>query len=167
MLDAKPAAWIESGKGNLSDGHKLNQPEILFPKIEDEIIERQMEKLVSTNDEQTVPVKEAEKISYEDFMKTQLKVAEILEAERIEKSEKLLKLKVKIGTEERQVIAGIAKSYSPEEIKGRKVIIVANLKPAKLMGQLSEGMILAAENKEGKLEVLTVPDLVETGTRVK
>ncbi|MDO8550606.1 MAG: methionine--tRNA ligase, partial [Ignavibacteria bacterium] len=78
-----------------------------------------------------------------------------------------LKLKVKVGDEERQIVAGIAKSYSPEEMIGKKVVIVANLKQAKLMGQVSEGMILAAEKKEGKLEVLTLSDLVESGTRVK
>ena len=167
MLNAKPVNWSECGKNNLSEGHKLNQAEILFPKIEDEIIEKQIEKLQSTNSEQPASIKADEKISYEDFMKTLLKVAEVIEAERVNKSEKLLKLKVKIGTEEKQVIAGIAKSYLPEEIIGKKVVIVANLKPAKLMGQVSEGMILAAENKEGKLEVLTIPDSVENGTRVK
>jgi len=167
MLNAKPVNWSECGKNNLPEGHKLNQAEILFPKIEDEIIEKQIEKLQSTNSEQPASIKADEKISYEDFMKTLLKVAEVIEAERVNKSEKLLKLKVKIGTEEKQVIAGIAKSYLPEEIIGKKVVIVANLKPAKLMGQVSEGMILAAENKEGKLEVLTIPDSVENGTRVK
>ncbi|OGU73790.1 MAG: methionine--tRNA ligase [Ignavibacteria bacterium RBG_16_34_14] len=163
MLNAKPISWNECGKNNLAEGHKLNPAEILFSKIEDEIIKTQMEKLQS----EPASVKTEEKISYEDFMKTHLKVAEVIEAGKVEKSEKLLKLKVKIGTEERHVIAGIAKSYSPEEIIGKRVVIVANLQPAKLMGQVSEGMILAAENKEGKLEILTVSELVGSGTRVK
>ncbi len=162
-LNTKPVNWNECGKNNLAEGHELNQAEILFPKIEDEIIEKQMEKLQS----QPASVEAEEKISYEDFMKTHLKVAEVIEAVKVEKSEKLLKLKVKVGDEERQIVAGIAKSYSPEEMIGKKVVIVANLKQAKLMGQVSEGMILAAEKKEGKLEVLTLSDLVESGTRVK
>ncbi len=100
-------------------------------------------------------------------MKVQLKTAEVVEAEKIEKSEKLLMLKVKIGSEERQVIAGIAKHYQPEEIKGKKVVIVANLKPAKLMGQESQVMILAVESSDGSLKVVSVDDSVETGIRVK
>lgn len=163
MLNAKPVRWDISGQNNLPEGHKLNKSEILFQKIENEIIEKQMEKL----QEQPVPEKTEEKISYDDFIKTQLKVAEVIEAQKLEKSEKLLKLKVKIGEEERQVIAGIAKSYSPEEIIGKKVVIVANLKPAKLMGEVSEGMILAAESGDGKLEIISVSESVKTGTRVK
>ena len=108
-----------------------------------------------------------EQISYDEFMKVQLKVAEVIEAEKVEKSEKLLKLKVRLNNEERQIIAGLAKSLTPEELLGKKLVIVANLKPAKLMGLVSEGMILAVENSEGKLEVLSVPGSVENGTRAK
>jgi methionyl-tRNA synthetase len=100
-------------------------------------------------------------------MKIQLRTAEVIEAEKVPKSEKLLKLKVKLDNEERQVIAGIAKSYTPETIIGKKVVIVANLQPAKLMGLESEGMILAVETKDGTLEVLNVPESVNNGTRVK
>ena len=100
-------------------------------------------------------------------MKTHLKVAEVIEAERVPKSEKLLKLKVKVGNEERQIIAGIAKDYTPEDIKGKKVVIVANLKPAKLMGLESQGMVLAVENEEGKLHILSIDNSVKSGTRVK
>ena len=107
LLNKKPVSWSECGKDNLTDGHKLNQTEILFPKIEDEIIEKQMEKL-QTSDNEKPSTESEEKISYEDFMKTYLKVAEIVEAEKVNKSEKLLKLKIKIGTEERQIIAGIS-----------------------------------------------------------
>jgi len=99
-------------------------------------------------------------------MKTELRVAEVIEAEKIKKSKKLLKLKVKLGDEVRQVVAGIALSYKPEEIIGKKVVIVANLQPAKLMGEESKGMILAVENEGGNLEVLTVSNSVKSGTRV-
>jgi methionyl-tRNA synthetase len=100
-------------------------------------------------------------------MKVQLKIAEVTGAEKVEKSEKLLKLKISLNGEERQIIAGIAGTYAPENILGKKIVVVANLKPAKLMGLISEGMLLAVENSEGNLEVLTVADSVKSGTRVK
>jgi methionyl-tRNA synthetase len=88
--------------------------------------------------------------SFDDFKKIELKVAQILSAERIEKSEKLVRLQVNVGeTEPRQIIAGIAKHYTPEELVGKKIVIVANLKPAKLMGELSQGMLLAASDESG------------------
>ncbi len=164
MLNTKPIGWNESGKSNLEEGHKLNEANILFPKIEDEIIEKQMENLETSKAQEPKP---DQQISYDEFMKVQLKVAEVIEAEKVEKSEKLLKLKVRLSNEERQIIAGLAKSFSPEEILGKKLVIVANLKPAKLMGLMSEGMVLAVENEEGKLEVLSVPASVKSGTRVK
>ena len=161
MLNSKPTLWKKSGSENLQPGEKLNKAEILFPKIEDKIINEQIEKLNRSSLEN-----EEKLISYEDFMKTQLKVAEVLEAENIKKSKKLLKLRVSLGNGERQVIAGIAESYNAEELVGKKVIVVENLKPAKLMGQESRGMILAVENADGKLEVLTVNKNVKNGTKV-
>lgn len=163
MLNAKSVDWKESGKPQLKNGHQLNQAEILFPKIEDEKIEAQINKM---------PKPEAEKqkidlITYDDFMKIQLRTAEVVEAEKVAKSDKLLKLKVKLENEERQVIAGIAKSYQPENLIGKKVVIVANLQPAKLMGLESKGMILAVETENGSLQVLNVPESVKNGTRVK
>jgi methionyl-tRNA synthetase len=111
--------------------------------------------------------KQDEQITFEDFMKVQLKVAEVIAAEKLEKSEKLLKLLVKIGNEERQIIAGIAKSYKPEDLINKKVVVVANLKPAKLMGLESQGMILAAEDEKGGLKVLSFDEMVKSGVRVK
>ena len=163
MLNAKPVDWKESGKSQLKEGHQLNQSEILFPKIEDEKIEAQVNKLPKSETEK----EKVELITYDDFMKIQLRTAEVIEAEKVPKSEKLLKLKVKLENEERQVVAGIAKSYQPENLIGKKVVIVANLQPAKLMGLESKGMILAVETKDGSLEVLNVPDSVNNGTRVK
>ena len=163
MLNSKPVDWKDCGKPQLKEGHQLNQSEILFPKIEDEKIEAQVSKLPAS-----VPEKEkVELITYDDFMKIQLRTAEVIEAEKVPKSEKLLKLKVRLENEERQVVAGIAKSYEPEKLIGKKVVIVANLQPAKLMGLESNGMILAAENSEGGLQVLSLPDNVNSGTRVK
>ena len=163
MLNAQSTTWNKCGEGNLSAGHKLNQSDILFPKIEDEMIDQQISKL---GGEETKSPKSS-LISYEDFLKTELKVAEIIEAEKIEKSKKLLKLKVKLDDETRQVIAGIALSYDPENLVGKKVILVANLQPAKLMGEESNGMILAVEKDDGKLEVVSVDRTVSNGTRVR
>jgi methionyl-tRNA synthetase len=164
MLNSSPVEWNKSGKSQLKDNHQLNQPEILFPKIEDEKIEEQINKLGNKKVEE---VKKDELISYDDFMKIQLKVAEVIEAENVPKSEKLLRLKIKLDSEERQVVAGIAKSYDPEELIGKKVVIVANLKPAKLMGLESKGMILAVEGNDGSLQVINVSESVNNGTRVK
>ncbi len=164
MLNSKPVDWKDCGKPQLKDGNQLNQSEILFPKIEDEKIETQMNKLGNSKADE---VKKEEFISYDDFMKIQLRVAEVIEVEKVPKSEKLLKLKVRLDNEERQVIAGIAKSYAPENLIGKKVVIVANLQPAKLMGLESNGMILAVETSEGGLQVLSLPDNVNSGTRVK
>ena len=165
MLNIKLTDWDGCGTENLIAGHQLNKAEIIFPKIEDEVIEKQMENLNKTEDK--VEQKQVESVSIDEFLKIQLKTAEVIEAERLEKSEKLLKLKVRIGNEERQVIAGIAKSYKPEDIINKKVVIVYNLKPAKLMGLESQGMILAAEDENGGLKVLSVDNSVKSGTRIK
>lgn len=106
-------------------------------------------------------------ISYADFQKVSLRVAQIQSAERIEKSEKLVKLRVNLGAEERQIIAGIAKHYSPEELIGRKIVVVANLAPAKLMGEKSEGMLLAASDEQGNLALLDVAPIIPPGAVVK
>jgi methionyl-tRNA synthetase len=105
-------------------------------------------------------------IAIEDFQKIQLRVAKVLAAERVPKSEKLIKLQVDLGTEQRQIVAGIGKKYAPEELIGRRIVIVANLKPAKLMGVESQGMVLAAGDAEVKELVCLMSD-VDPGTKVK
>ena len=164
ILNAETTDWIKCGNENLPAGHKLNQAEIIFPKIEDAVIEQQISKLDSSKISEE---KENTLLSYEDFMKVKLKVAEVLAAEKIVKSKKLLKIIVKLENEERQLIAGIAESYKPEDIIGKKVVIVSNLKPAKLMGEESNGMILAVQKEDGSLEVITVNNSVKNGTIVK
>lgn len=170
MLNTEKTEWDNCGTGeNLPAGHKLNKPEILFTKIEDEMIEKQIEKMDKNNEDYKNDEKEKKDslISYDDFMKVQLKAAKVIEAEKIEKSEKLMKLKVDLGNEQRQIIAGISKNYTAEEILNKKVIVVANLKPAKLMGYESQGMLLAVEDDSGKLNVLNVGNSIPNGTRVK
>jgi methionine--tRNA ligase beta chain len=109
---------------------------------------------------------ELELIGIEDFAKVQLRVGKIVAAERVEKSEKLVKLKVDIGTETRQVVAGIGKSYTPEQLLDKSIVIVANLKPAKLMGVESQGMLLAASAGD-MLSVVTPDREIKPGAKVK
>jgi len=106
-------------------------------------------------------------ISFDDFLKVKLRCGQILSAEKLEKSEKLLLLKVDLAEKEpRQVVAGISKHYEADELPGRKVVVVANLKPAKLMGHLSEGMLLAASDEQGNLELVSPGISVEVGGQV-
>ena len=167
ILNSNQVEWSESGKSFLKEGHQINAAEILFPKIEDEVIEEQISKLGKPEAANEKVVVKDELISYDNFMKTKLKVAEVLSAEKIMKSKKLMKLKVLLDAGERQLVAGIAEHYNPEELIGKKVVVVANLQPAKLMGEESNGMILAVENEFGGLQVLTVDNSVKNGTRVK
>jgi methionyl-tRNA synthetase len=163
MLNASFVDWDKSGNGILEVGHKLNEPELLFIKIEDKEIDDQINKLPK----EEVDPNKIEEISFEEFTKVDLKAAKIISAERIEKSDKLLKLQVKVGKKKKQIVAGIAKSYSPEELIDKKVIVVANLKPAKLFGTESQGMLLAVENSDGELNIIEVPDSVREGTKVR
>jgi methionyl-tRNA synthetase len=165
MLNTRPVLWNECGKEHLKNGHHLNKTEILFQKIEDDVIEKQVLKLGV--DENIKKNEQDELITLEDFQKVHLKVAEVINAERVSKSEKLLKLKINLGDEERQIVAGIAKSCTPEELIGKKVVIVANLKPAKLFGLESKGMLLAVQNGDDKHFVLSVDSSIANGSRAK
>jgi methionyl-tRNA synthetase len=107
------------------------------------------------------------RIAIDDFMKVELRAAKILEAEAVPKSKKLIKLRVDVGTEQRTILAGIAEAYQPADLVNRMVVIVANLKPAKLMGIESNGMLLAASSEGGKPTLVAVPDGVEPGWRVR
>lgn len=167
--------WSNAFKFNLKSGLKIDKPKILFSRIEDEFVESQIAKLGdkktqnSTNNKSDKKAKNEEDglISFEDFMNVKLRTAKVIEAEAIKKSDKLLKLQVDLGSEKRQIVAGIAKFYSPEQIIGKTVVVVANLKPAKLMGQKSEGMLLAANGIDGSLTIISPLDDVENGTEVR
>lgn len=112
------------------------------------------------------PVKEKEYVTIEEFARLDLRVAQIIACEKMEKADKLLIMRVKVGEEERTVVAGIARHYEPEQLIGKKVVIVANLKPTKLRGTLSEGMILAASDADN-VEVLMIQSDISAGNRVK
>jgi len=117
----------------------------------------------------SLPVEEAPRVSFDDFLKVELRVARVTSAEAIPKSKKLLKVTVEVGGAERTLVAGIARAYEPESLVGRSVVIVANLEKAKLMGVESNGMILAATDPEGKPVLLTVDDseAAPSGARVR
>lgn len=165
--DIVKAGWDSACELKLEVGHQLGEPKILFRKIEDSEIEEQITKLkIASGEVSEARIEFKPEITIEDFEKIDLRVAEVLECERVKNSEKLLKLRVKIGTEERQIVAGIGKNYKPEELIGKRVIVVANLKPVKLMGVESQGMLLSAV-KDDKLSIITTLDNIESGTQVR
>ena len=129
--------------GGLKSGSQTQKAKQLFPRIEDKQAAKILAELSAPKEEQK---EDGNQITIDEFMKVELRTGKILEAEKVKKSKKLIQLKIDIGTGTRQVLAGIAESYEPEDLIGRTVIIVANLKPAKLMGIESQGMVLAASN---------------------
>ena len=180
MLQLGSITW-ESLKTNATEllkaGHRIGTAELLFEKIEDVAIEKQLQRLENTklankqeaqaNTKVTVaPQKEL--ISYDDFAKMDIRIGTILEAEKMPKADKLLILKVDTGIDQRTIVSGIAQSFAPEEIIGKKVTVLVNLAPRKLRGVESQGMILMVENSEGKYTFIN-PDAegIANGTEVK
>jgi methionyl-tRNA synthetase len=161
MLQVEPFHWTEAGNADLlKSGHDLGKAALLFEKIENEVVEKQVNKLLNARNEnegteagkKTAAVKKT--ISFEDFTKLDIKVVTIIEAERIKKSKKLLKITVDTGAEKRTVLSGIAEQFDPESLVGKQVTMLVNLAPRKMMGIDSEGMILMAEDQDGSLRLL-------------
>ncbi|NNE35665.1 MAG: methionine--tRNA ligase [Rhodothermales bacterium] len=149
--------WSDAGRSLLGTGHELGDAVILFEKIDDEVIEEQVARLHSASEEDaTEPPFEApgDEIVYDDFAKLDLRMGTVLVAERVPKADKLLRLEVDIGYETRQILSGVAEQMDPADLVGRKVVVVANLKPRKLRGLDSEGMLLMAENRDGVLSLV-------------
>ncbi|MFN3527994.1 MAG: methionine--tRNA ligase subunit beta, partial [Candidatus Altarchaeaceae archaeon] len=147
----------------------VDKVDILFEKLTKEKIEKIKDIVTKTGEKVDVDVEEKEKenfVEYEDFAKLKFVVGKVLDAEEIPNSEKLLKLVVDIGTEKRQIIAGIKQFYKPEEIINKKVIVLKNLKPKKIAGVLSEGMVLAADDN-GEIKILTVEKDAREGSEIK
>lgn len=168
MSDKKEIqTWDSLGQWGLMPADtRINRGEALFPRLDkEEMLELsgpgESSKLMEERKIEILP-----EISIEDFMKVDLRVAEVIEAEKVEKADKLLKLKLKMGNEERTVVAGIAKYYEPEKLVGKKVAFVANLKPAKLRGIMSQGMILAASDDDS-LALLTPDKDMASGSKIK
>jgi len=167
--------WENAGKAKLlSVGYSLREPQLLFRKIEDEEINAQIEKLkaglISTEKpkmEETKPTTpNKEQIQYDDFAKLDLKVGTIVSAQKVEKADKLLKLEVDLGFEKRTIVSGIALHFQPEAIIGKQVVIVANLAPRKMRGIESNGMILMAEDADGKLKFVNPDEKTANGSNV-
>jgi methionyl-tRNA synthetase len=192
MLGISSETWVDLQPGTLAAGTTLGETETLFPRIEKTLEELR----TMTSDSSNPPVSPAPeattpapapiaapsapplaaaaeilaadaRIAIDEFMKVELRAARILEAEAVPKSKKLIKLKVDVGTDQRTILAGIAEAYQPEELVNRMVVVVANLKPAKLMGIESNGMLLAASSETGKPVLVSVPEGVEPGWRVR
>ena len=154
----------------LPAGHQINKAELLFSKIEDKAIEAQVEKLQATKiaNEQENKVIEPQKetIDFEDFTKLDIRIGTILEAEKVVKTKKLLKLKVDVGIDTRTIVSGIAESFSPEDIIGQQVSVLVNLAPRKIRGVESQGMILMTDTPDGKLAFVEPEKAVKNGQEV-
>ena len=172
MLNMPDFNWDDLGSTSLiKEGHQLEKPELLFEKIEDEAIEAQVAKLhaIKKANEARGAKPEPQKAfcDFENFEKLDIRVGTVEECVKVEKSDKLLKLTVNDGNGKRTIVSGIAKHYSPEEMKGKQVCFIANLPPRKLRGIESQGMILCSENADGTLGFVTVDRKAENGSCVK
>ena len=172
MLNMPDFNWDDLGSTSLiKEGHQLEKPELLFEKIEDEAIEAQVAKLhaIKKANEAHEAKPEPQKVfcDFENFEKLDIRVGTVEECVKVEKSDKLLKLTVNDGNGKRTIVSGIAKHYSPEEMKGKQVCFIANLPPRKLRGIESQGMILCSENADGTLGFVTVDRKAENGSCVK
>jgi len=171
MLGLEKLSWKDAGKDNLlTSGHQLNTASLLFDKIEDSTIEAQIKKLHDTkiaNELASKPVApEKPAVQFDDFTKMDIRIATIIEAEKVAKTKKLLKLKLDTGIDTRTVVSGIAEYYDPEKIIGQQVCLLANLAPREIKGIESKGMILMAEDKDGKLSFVSPVNLITNGGTV-
>ena len=172
MLNIGKMDWEMAKKNDLvTSGIQLPKPDLLFAKIEDKEVDAQVQKLLDTkkanevSEKKVAPLKD--NIQFEDFAKMDIRVGTILEAEKVAKTKKLLKLLIDTGIDKRTVVSGIAEYYSPDEIIGKQVSVLANLSPKKLRGIESQGMILMAEDADGSLRFVAPTENVENGSEVK
>lgn len=171
MLNVTDLAWTQLGQVDiLSVGHQLNQADLLFAKIEDETIEKQVQKLLDTkkaneaSEYKAAPIKPS--IQFPEFEKIDIRVGTILECIKVPKADKLLQFLIDDGISKRTIISGIAQWYKPEELVGRQVCFIANLEPRKLRGIESCGMLLSAENADGSLSLIQPSALITPGSKV-
>ena len=172
MLNLAEFEWASLGSINLlPEGHALGEVGLLFDKIEDDVIQAQLDRLARIKKENEAaaykakPIKET--IAFEDFEKVDIRVGTVLECTKVPKADKLLQFKIDDGLETRTILSGIAKQFKPEELVGKQVCFIANLAPRTLRGIVSQGMILSAEDNEGKLSLLTVAPTAKPGSEVK
>ncbi len=173
MLNVTAFEWDQLGDTDiLKAGHQLAEPSLLFEKLEDEVIDRQIQKLEDTKkaneaaNYKAEPIKET--IDFEQFEKLDIRVGHVKECEKVKKSKKLLRFTIDDGSgTDRTILSGIAEHYEPEDLRGKDVLFIANLAPRKIMGIESQGMILSAENFDGALSVTTLTREVKPGSQVK
>ena len=171
MLAVEKFGWDTLGSMELiAAGHTIGTPTLLFEKIEDDVIQRQLDKLEATKaanaaaEVKAEPQKEA--CTFDDFQKMDIRVSTILAAEKVAKTKKLLKLTVDTGIDQRTIVSGIAEHFTPEELVGQQVLVLVNLQPRELKGILSQGMILMAEDATGKLRLVQPSEVVKAGSMV-
>ena len=168
-LNIEKLTWDQAGGDILKDGHAVQKPGLLFEKIEDDAINAQIEKLNASKKANMSVTLEAAKdpISFDNFSTVDIRTATVLEAEKVPKTAKLLKLKIDTGLDVRTIVSGIAEYYDPESLIGKQICIVANLEPRKIKGIESQGMILMAQDPKGGMKIVTPEDKVSNGSAVK
>jgi len=172
MMNLEKMPWKKAGDAYLlSDGHKINKPTLLFEKIDDEVVDKQIEKLENTrkenemeNNTAVTPMKD--EITFDDFIKMDMRVGTVIDAIKMPKSKKLLKLTIDTGIDKRTILSGISEHFTPEEVIGKQVTVLVNLAPRKMMGEMSEGMVLMAEDNEGKLKFVQPSEEVNPGSTI-
>lgn len=171
LLGLQTCDWRALGSINLlSEGQTIQSPELLFEKIEDDAIEAQVQRLLDTKkanevaDYKPQPIKE--NVAFDDFMKLDIRVGTVLDCQKVPKADKLLQFKIEDGMGTRTIVSGIAQYYQPADLIGKQVCFIANFEPRKLKGIASEGMILSAEDSDGRLVVISPSDLVKNGVKI-
>jgi methionyl-tRNA synthetase len=172
MLAFAEADWSKTGDYSLlKEGHQLGgEPKLLFEKIEDSVIETQIKKLNDKKKSMELATTSADpskpEVSFDEFSKIDMRIGKIVKAEAVEKSKKLLKLQIDTGIDVRTILSGIAEHFKPEEIVGKQVTVLVNLAPRKIMGVESQGMLLTAQDKDGKLRMLQPSEIVAPGSKI-
>ena len=173
MLAIEKLGWDNLGSMSLiAAGHQIDEPSLLFEKIEDDVIEKQLKRLEEIKKANAAAAaaehvtEQKEECSFDDFQKMDIRVSTILEAEKIAKTKKLLKLTVDTGIDKRTIVSGIAEHFKPEELVGKQVLVLVNLAPREMKGVTSQGMILMAEDASGKLELLSPENKTNNGAIV-
>ncbi|GHU90809.1 methionine--tRNA ligase [Bacteroidia bacterium] len=171
FINKSDLQWSQLGRIDLlSSGHVLNQPELLFEKIEDETVERQVQKLLDTkkaNEQREHRAKpQKNNVVFDDFSKLDIRVGKVLECQKVPKADKLLQFKIDDGLGGRTILSGIAEHYNPEDLVGKQICFIANLEPRKIRGIESQGMILSARNVDGSLSVVQPSKEVLPGSEV-
>jgi methionyl-tRNA synthetase C-terminal region/beta chain len=177
ILNVEPFGWDDLGQASLiKAGHQLGKAELLFSKIEDEEIQKQLDRLKAVKEANAAAAAAAEaaaaatrvapakeECTFDDFGKMDIRTATVLAAERVPKTDKLLKLSIDTGLDQRTIVSGIAEFYTPEEMVGKQICILANLKPRTIRGIESKGMILMAKQEDGKMRIVTPEERLNNG----